>query len=328
MSQAERRMDLLRMLEKCHRDQWRISDLDFSQRPRPMTKNEEIAICQYFTNMAGIERLAGALFKEQRLRTDDQTLKKIFATFERDELRHSNVAQLLAEHYDVHHYQDYEPNRHLVKFAPAFVHAIRFLTPEIANVYITTGEIVLDVALLRSLNDFVNDALSDQAMTLINRDESRHIAVDFHMIEYYSSDEYLDDLEKMPRSSLLTQAEGWAALLKMLFHARPFLKAVFFEPMELVDPTGKRLREAFKRIQLVGTKPRVRKRPFVRFMLAMQDLFNHPILGLLFGRTLIRIVGVDPQVMRQLYDEDEARQARAASFDALAEQTLNLKYQC
>lgn len=321
-------MDLLRMLEKCHRDQWTISDLDFSRRPRSMTKDEEIAVCQYFTNMAGIERLAGALFKEQRLRTDDPTLKKIFATFERDEVRHSNVAKLLARHYDVHHYRDYEPDPHLVKFAPAFVHAIRYLTPEIANVYITTGEIVLDVALLRSLNDFVDDALSDQAMTLINRDESRHIAVDFHMIEYYSSDAYLEDLESMPRRSVRRRVEGWAALLKMLYHARPFLKAVFFEPMELVDPSGKRLREAFKRIQLVGTKPRVRKRPFVRFMLTMQDIFNHPILGIVFGRWLIRIVGVDPQVMRQLYDDDEARQARTASFDVLAQETLNLKYQC
>jgi hypothetical protein len=320
-------MDLSRMLEKCRRDQWSIRDLDFDQKPRLMTKDEEIAICQYFTNMAGIERLAGALFREQRERAKDQTLKDIFASFERDELRHSHVAQLLADHYDVHQYEYYQPNAHLVRFAPAFVHAIRFLTPEIANVYITTGEIILDVALLRSLNDFVDDGLSHQAMSLINRDESRHIAVDFHMIDYYSSDAYLDDLDELPSKSVRERAEGWAALGKMLYHARPFLRAVFFEPMELVDPSGKRLREAFKRIQLIGTKPNVRKRPFVRFMLAMQDLFNTPIIGLVFGRALIRIVGVDPEVMRQLYDDDEARAARASSFDALAEQTLALKYQ-
>jgi hypothetical protein len=116
--------------------------------------------------------------------------------------------------------------------------------------------------------------------------------------------------------------------MKMLYHARPFLKAVFFEPMELVDPTHKRLKEAFKRIQLIGTKERVRKRPFTRFMLTLQELFNTPVVGIVFGRALIRIVGVDPLVMRILYDDDEKRRAQAASFDALAEETLQLKYQC
>ncbi len=316
------------MLAKCVRDQWSISDLDFDRPPRPMSRADEISVCQYFTNMAGIERLAGALFREQRLRAKMPALREIFRTFEIDELRHSHVARLLSDHYDVHHYRDYQPDPHLVKFAPAFVNAIRYLTPEVANTYITCGEIILDVALLRSLNDFVNDPLSDRAMGLINRDESRHIAVDFHMIDYYSSESYLDDLKRLPRLSIRHRAEGWAALARMLFHARPFLKAVFFEPMDLVDPTGRRLKEAFKRIQLIGTKPRVRKRPFVRFMLAMQELFNTPMVGIVFGRALIRVVGVDPRVMRTLYDDDEKHRAQAASFDALAEETLQLKYQC
>lgn len=321
-------MDLARMLAKCVRDQWSVEDLDFARAPRSMSEADEVAICQYFTNMAGIERLAGALFREQRLRAKDPTLQEIFRTFEVDELRHSHVAQRLADHYDVHHYRYYQPDPHLVKFAPAFVHAIRFLSPEVANTYITCGEIILDVALLRSLNDFVDDALSHEAMNLINRDESRHIAVDFHMIDYYSSQEYVDDVKRMPKRPLEERAEGWVALGRMLYHARPFLKAVFFEPMDLVDPTGKRLKEAFKRIQLIGTKPRVQKRPFVRFMLTMQELFNTPILGVVFGRALIRIVGVDPRVMRILYDDDEKRWAERASFDALAEETLQLKYQC
>jgi hypothetical protein len=320
-------MDLARMLTKCVRDQWKAADLDFTRAPRRFGKEDEIAICQYFTNMAGIERLAGALFREQRLRSTDPTLQQIFRTFEVDELRHSHVAQLLADHYNVHHYRYYQPDPHLVKFAPAFVHAIRYLSPEVANTYITCGEIILDVALLRSLNDYVDDDLSHEAMELINRDESRHIAVDFHMIDYYSSDEYLEDVKRLPKLSLKERSEGWLALGKMLFHARPFLKAVFFEPMDLVDPSGHRLKEAFKRIQLVGTKPRVQKRPFVRFMKAMQDLFNRPLTGMVFGRALIRIVGVDPRVMRILYDEEERARAEAASFEALAEETLQLKYQ-
>ena len=60
---------------------------------------------------------------------------------------------------------------------------MRHLSPEVANVYITTGELILDVALLRSLDDYVADETTHAAMERINRDESRHIAVDFHMFE-------------------------------------------------------------------------------------------------------------------------------------------------
>ncbi len=319
-------MDLDRMLGKCRRDQWTPDVIDFSIPPRPMSRDDEIAVVQYFTNMAGIERLAGALFAEQKRRAKDPRLVEIFESFVKDEVRHARVAQMLARHYDVHKYRSYEPDPHLLKFSPAFVDAIRHLTPEVANVYITTGEIILDVALLRSLDDFVADPVSAQAMTLINRDESRHIAVDFHMVEYYTSDEYLEDQRNRPRRPLREHAKAWTALGKMLFYARPFLSAVFFEPMELVDPTGKRLLEAFKRIQLVATKPRVAKRPFVRFMLTMQELFRHPIAGAIFGRALIRVIGTDAKVIAKLYDEADEARAQTMSFDELAEETLALKY--
>ena len=82
-------MDLTRMLELCRRDQWNADDLDWTVKPRAMSRDDEIAIVQYFTDMAGIELLAGALFQVQRDKTDDPTLKKIFSTFVADEKRHA-----------------------------------------------------------------------------------------------------------------------------------------------------------------------------------------------------------------------------------------------
>ena len=51
-------MDLDRMLDMCCKGQWKVDDLDWSIPPRTMGREEEIAIVQYFTDMAGIERLA------------------------------------------------------------------------------------------------------------------------------------------------------------------------------------------------------------------------------------------------------------------------------
>ena len=114
-------MDLERMLEKCHRDQWTVGDLDWTTTPRPLTEEDERRVVQYFTDMACIERMAGALFQEQRKKVDDPTLKEVFATFVVDEVRHSHAAQMLADYYDVHHDQCYQPNPAMIRFHPAFV---------------------------------------------------------------------------------------------------------------------------------------------------------------------------------------------------------------
>src|SRR5579872_3726224 len=95
------------MLEMCRRDQWRVDDLDWTQRLRPMSADHEVAIVQYFTDMAGIELLAGALFEEQRRRVKDPTLRQIFATFVADEKRHSEAAARLARFYDVRKLREY-----------------------------------------------------------------------------------------------------------------------------------------------------------------------------------------------------------------------------
>ncbi|MCA9645481.1 MAG: hypothetical protein KC492_32545, partial [Myxococcales bacterium] len=157
-------MNLERMLEKCRREQWNVEDLDWSGSPRAMSADDERAIVQYFTDMAGIERLAGALFEEQRRRAEDPTLEAIFATFVEDEERHAQAAERLARYYDTRKLQTYEMNEALQRFRPHFVASVKYLSAEIANAYITSGELILDIALLRSINDYVHDAMSERAM--------------------------------------------------------------------------------------------------------------------------------------------------------------------
>lgn len=244
-------MNLDRMLEMCVALQWTPNDLDWSQRPRPMNRDDETAIVQLFTDMAGIERLAGALFIEQERRAANPTLRAIFSTFVKDEVRHAQVAQMLADFYDVHHYRIYQQSPSLQRFTPAFLDALRYLSDDVANAYITVGELILDIALLRSINDYVNDGMSDQAMRLINRDESRHIAIDYHMVEFYASPEYTKKLAARPAPSLEERARGARAFAAMLYYGQPFFRQVFFAPMDRVDPSGTRILEAFKRVQMI-----------------------------------------------------------------------------
>ena len=313
------------MLEKCRRDQWSIDDLDWSLSPRALSREHEIAICQYFTDMAGIELLAGALFAVQRDNTEDPVLREIFASFVVDEQRHSEVALRLARHYDVHRYKRYARNPHLVRFAKHFVQAARHLDPDIANAYITTGELLLDIALLRSLDDFVDDEMSHRAMRLINRDESRHIAIDYFMTEYYASKDYEAWLAARPKKSLPERARATWELAGFMGQSRPFFRDVFFAPMDLTDPTGKRLLDAFKHIQLLGKRTEEAARPFGKFIFGLVKAFNDPIAGPILEPIIVRLTGLDPRVIRWVHTQEEEARARRMRIDELAEEALGAK---
>jgi len=313
------------MLDKCVRDQWSIDDLDWSIPPPALPRDKEEAVVQAFLDMSGIELLAGALFEVQRTKTTDPTLKKIFSTFVADEKRHSAVALRLAEHYDVNHYRTYVESPSLTSFRPHFLALVRNTSPEIANAYVTSGELILDVALLRSLDDYVADDMSHRAMHLINRDESRHIAIDFHMTEHYCSDEHLAAIARRPRPSVREIARMTRELATMMWHAKPFLQEVFLAPMDITDPSGRRVQEAFKRIQLVLRKPTVARAPFSKFMIAMQALYNHPIIGRVFGPVLLRILGAEPRAAKILFTPEELARTQRMSFDELAEEALAQK---
>ena len=314
------------MLDKCVRDQWSINDIDWSVPPAALPREKEEAVVQAFIDMAGIELLAGALFEVQRDKTTDPTLKKIFSTFVADEKRHSTVAARLAQHYNVHHYRDYVESPALTRFRPHFLNLVRNTSPEIANAYITSGELILDVALLRSLDDYVADEMSHRAMHLINRDESRHIAVDFHMTEFYCSDEYAEIIRARPRPSVREMARMARVLAMMMWHVKPFLQEVFLKPMDTTDPSGRRVHEAFKRIQLVLRKPTVSRAPFSKMMIAFQNAYNHPVYGRYFGRVLLRILGAEDRAARILFTKEELARTQRMSFDELAEEALSVKY--
>ncbi|MEW6776979.1 MAG: ferritin-like domain-containing protein, partial [Bdellovibrionota bacterium] len=179
-------MDLEKMLERCHKGQWNVSDFDWSKKPIPLSKEKEIKVCSYYANMEYIERLAGALFLSLSKRFEDPTLRGIYETFVADEIRHSHAAARLMDYFDVHHYQIYSPSPFLLRFMPYFTRAIESLNPAFANAYILGGELVLDIALLRSLNEYVDDPLSQAVVDKINQDESRHLAMDYFMAEYCS----------------------------------------------------------------------------------------------------------------------------------------------
>jgi hypothetical protein len=111
-----------------------------------------------------------------------------------------------------------------------------------------------------------------------------------------------------------------------MWYAQPFLRGVFLAPMEKTDPDGRRMREAFKRMQLLSRKATVARLPFIRFMLWMQDLLEKPLIGPILEPVLLRVMGGDARGVRVLYTDDELARTQQMSFDELADEALRAKY--
>ncbi len=324
-------MDLERMLARCREGQWRLDDIDWSRAPRPLDAAGEREVVQYFTDMAEIERLAGALFAEQRRHATDPVLREIFSTFVIDEERHARAAERLARHFDTRKLTTYRPSPSLVHFRPRFLAALRHVSAEVANAYVVAGELLLDIALLRAIDDFLDDETCHDAMKLINRDESRHVAIDYYMIDYYASPERERERREQPRPTLAEAAEetGRAAyaFAAMLLAAKPFIRDVFVEPMTRVDPERRRMREAFKRMQLLSAKPGIAARPFSKFLRTLQFLYASPATHRVLGPLAERLVGVPGEYLRDLYTQEEWARASRSSMDELAQGALAAKYE-
>jgi hypothetical protein len=302
-----------------------VRDLDLSRPPRDVSEDDERAICQLFCDMSVIERLAGALFREQVRRARDPRLRAIFQTFVVDEARHSLAAQMLSDYFDRRSLDVYRPSEALLRFFPHFVRGVTYLEDDVANAYITAGELILDIALLRSIADYTDDPTVDHVMSLINRDEARHVAIDYFMTEHYCSPEYQAAAERAVREKgVRERAMGAWTFANILRYGQPFFRAVFFEPMSRIDPEGTRLREAFKRMQLLGTKPGATTRSFGRFMHRMQAAYQHPLAGGVVRRVIGRVTGVG-EYLGELATAAELEEARTKSFDQLAEDALAIK---
>jgi hypothetical protein len=280
MAGAMRRMavDLVRMLERCRQGQWSVDDFDWSRAPIPLGCDREAALCAYYVNMSYIERLAGALFRSLSERLDDPLLQAIFATFAADELRHSHAAARLADYFDVHHHRVYTPNVAMLRFIPYFAGMIESLSPSFAISFILGGELILDLALLRGLNTYVDDPLARAVVERINQDESRHLAMDMYLTEHFAR---AAAGSTAATTSPWTNADFWGVAA----WGPAFFTGVFFRPMQTLDPTHEQMREVMRRLRRFYDRPAVDGNPAVEQFRTIVAFFETG-LGSLVGRAL------------------------------------------
>lgn len=284
-------LDPVKMLERCKNGQWDIDDFDWDKTPEvELNQEDEIRVVQLYLNMSYIELLAGDLFKALRDRMEDPILKEIYHWCYMDELRHSEASARLAKYFDQNHYKLYTPNIAMLKFIPHFTNAVRTLNPAIANMFILTGELILDIALLRGLNNYVDDPQSRAVVERINSDESRHLAMDFFMAEYCSENNMSIKTGKVKKGIFNPDLRG------ITLFGPSFFNEVFFRPMEVLDPDNEQMQSVARRLRRFNLREEVQKNPTIPPFNKLATFFETKAgqsVGWAMRKSAKRIAGVD-----------------------------------
>jgi len=273
-----------KMLQKCKDGQWNINDFDWSKKPEVILDREtEMRICQLYLDMSYIERIAGNLFLALSDLMDDPILKEIYYYCYLDEVRHSEAVAKLADYFDVHQYKIYTPSFAMLRFIPRFSKAIRSVNPSVANLFVLTGELILDIALLKKINEFVEDPMSQAVVKKINADESRHLAMDIFMTEHCSANNMNKEFTFIDRiKSAFTIGE-------LVVFGPQFTIDLFFRPMQTLDPTQKELESVMRRLRRLYSKEEVSGNPTAKPFNQMLAFFDSDI-GDKVGWGLRRVV--------------------------------------
>lgn len=177
-------LDLDRMLDRIKDRQWALADFDWdSPGAERISDEQRPSLGAFMADLVWIEQVGARGFAALSRQTDDPTLAEIYRWFHAEEQRHANAELALMRRWDmVEPGEVPRPNNNI---RLVFNWLDRFgdeLPIGVLGSVIPLLEVALDGALLKFLLDEVHDPLCHAVFERINNDESRHLAVDFHVL--------------------------------------------------------------------------------------------------------------------------------------------------
>jgi hypothetical protein len=178
-------IDLDKMLEKIKSSQWALAEIDFDAPGADMITAEQWPkLKEFMADLMWIEHIGARGFAALAKKAPNDTLKEIYTYFHAEEQRHANVEMALMRRWGMLDGDKIpEPNIN-IRLAIELLDRYSDDMPLSAlGSVIPMLEVALDGALLKFLLDEVKDPVCHQAFAKINDDESRHLGVDFHVLE-------------------------------------------------------------------------------------------------------------------------------------------------
>lgn len=177
-------MDMTVMLAKIKDRQWALADIDWDAPGAELiTEEQRPKLKAFMADLCWIENVGARGFAAMVGKAPDETIAEIYRYFHAEEQRHANAELALMRRWGMLDDDEIpEPNKNIrmaIEWLDTFGDDMPLST---LGTVIPMLEVALDGALLKFLLEEVKDPVCHQVFEKINNDESRHIAVDFEVL--------------------------------------------------------------------------------------------------------------------------------------------------
>ncbi|MCW5829280.1 MAG: hypothetical protein KIT79_08180 [Deltaproteobacteria bacterium] len=181
------------LLDLSKKGQWSVKDYDWATPIRDtddLGPRERRMLGLVFLFTAGVEKLGAEAFRINAKNTRDSDVRELFEIIASDEDRHAAAETLLAERLGVE-WEDLSPlirmafkklSRDLRQMQDCPSRASRVFH-EIVGTQIILFELALDALWSPTIKEMMRDPFQDEIIRLIDRDESRHLAMDYWLLD-------------------------------------------------------------------------------------------------------------------------------------------------
>jgi hypothetical protein len=178
-------IDMDAMLVKIKDRQWALADIDWDA-PGAETITDEMRpkLKAFMADLCWIENVGARGFAALAKKAPTPTIAEIYRYFHAEEQRHANAELALMKRWGMLDDGEMpEPNVN-IRLAIEWLDTYSDdMSLSLLGTVIPMLEVALDGALLKFLLEEVDDPVCHQVFEKINNDESRHIAVDFEVLD-------------------------------------------------------------------------------------------------------------------------------------------------
>ena len=178
-------LDLDKTLATIKDRQWALADIDWDAPGAEMITDEQRPkLKEFMSDLVWIENIGARGFAAMAKKAPTETLKQIYIYFHAEEQRHANAELALMRRWGMLEDDEIpEPNNN-VRLGIDWLDKYSDTTSlPVLGTVIPMLEVALDGALVKFLLDEVKDPVCHAVFAKINADESRHLAVDFAVLD-------------------------------------------------------------------------------------------------------------------------------------------------
>lgn len=255
-------MDLENMLQKIKDKQWALVDIDWDAPGAELIEPDLWAkLKPFMTDLMWIENVGARGFAALAKKAPNATLKSIYEHFHAEEQKHANAELALMRRWGMLDDDEVPPPSVNVQLVITWLDKFSDgMSLSILGTVIPMLEVALDGALIKFITDEVKDPVAQAVFQRINSDESRHLAVDF---------EVMDILGHASLRKLMVELVGsWInpALLIGTLSYFPLLNKMR-DNIVAMGVDEERLYQAMRRFRSVGERSEYARRvPMYRFI--------------------------------------------------------------